>query len=312
MIKVIEEARKIIGKQIRYNNYLYEGFPFSKFQKFYFCTNENISGYLANVDYNDKENALSVLASGDHMFNLIEKGVKNIDTFDTNYLTKYYVFGLRYAMIIKYDYMEYLKVLSLLIDEDTSLEVITSIINDLLPYMDALYRKFWKHVSEYNYELQKKNNTNLNLINMLSLGTEDINYLKNKNSYLLSEENYNNLKNNLLKANISFKNVDAINLPEKYEKNYDIILLSNIPEYLGKYFYTYDFKEYLNKLKSMLTDDGILFYNYIHKYSTNNVTREKLFTYLNSNAHNLINKEIIKVDSETKNVKDGVIILRKK
>ena len=313
MIKVIEEARKLIDRQVRNNKYIYEGIPFSRYQKFYSCTNENIKGYFDDINYTNREKALSVLASGDHIFNLIEKGIKDIDTFDTNYFTKYYVFGLRYAMIQKYNYSEYLKILSVLIDNNTSLEEITSIINDLLPYMDSLYRRFWGHIIEYNYILQKKYKTNLNLLNMLSLGNLDINYVITKNSYLSNEENYNNLKNNLSKTNTSYKNLDAIKIPEKYTDNYDLILLSNIPEYLGKHFYyDYNFKDYINNLKNMLTDDGLIFFNYIHKYSSNNITRKNLFNYLNSNEHNLINKEIIKVDSDNKNIKDGVIVLRKK
>ena len=315
MIKVIEVARNLINKQIKYNKIFYEGFKFDKYQKFYFCTNENIKSYINYFDYSNKQKALTVLASGDHMFNLIEKRIKDIDTFDTNYLTKYYVFGLRYAMIRKYNYNEYLNTLKLLVDDNTSLDIITTIINELLPFMSSDYKRFWKQVNEYNYILQKKYKRNLNLLNMLSLGTCDVNYIMSKNSYLSNEENYNKLRNNLSSTNITYKNLDAIKIPEKYSDNYDLILLSNIPKYLGKYFWSYDknnFIEYINNLKNMLTDDGILFFNYIHDYSSNNITRKALFNYLNSNEHNLINKEIIKVDSDNKNIKDGVIILRKK
>lgn len=149
------------------------------------------------------------------------------------------------------------------------------------------------------------------LFNLISLGIADINEITLNNSYLSNEKSYNNLKNNILKTNTSFKNVNAINLHKKYNEIYDLILLSNIPEYIGHYFYRQDFIAYINSLKSMINNEGIIFYNYIHKYRTKNFIRKHIFTYLNEERHNIINKEIKSIGSKD-NYKDGVIILRKK
>lgn len=308
MDKTTEIVKTLISRQVDYNKIFYEGIPFSKYQKFYFCTNEYIKGYLQDIK--NKERALSVLSSGDHLFNLIEKGIKNVDTFDTNLLTKYYVYGIRYAMFLKYSYNEYIKSLKKIIDKNTTLEELTNILLELLPFMDIKYRKFWKVIIEYNYSYQK-NKTNLNLFNLISLGIEDINEITLNNGYLSNEKNYNNLKKNILIANTSFKNINAIKLPKKYNEIYDLILLSNIPEYLGNYFYNYDFIEYINSLKNMINTDGIIFFNYIHKYKTKNIIRKHIFTYLNEEGHNIINKEIKSTGSK-EDYKDGIIILRKK
>ena len=68
----------------------------TSYSKVYLWTNENIDAYLNIVDISSKENALSVLASGDQTFNLITKGIMNIDTFDTNKLTEYFALGLSF------------------------------------------------------------------------------------------------------------------------------------------------------------------------------------------------------------------------
>ena len=63
---------------------------------------------MQQLDFKDKKKALSVLASGDHVFNLIYYGILNIDTFDTNRLTEYYALGLKRAALLAFTYEEYL------------------------------------------------------------------------------------------------------------------------------------------------------------------------------------------------------------
>ena len=106
MDDAINEVKKLINNQVINNNISVQGNAFAGFQKTYFFTNENINAYLNLVDLTDKNNALTVLASGDQLFNLINKEITEIDTFDINKLTEYYVFGIRMAMIEKYNYKE--------------------------------------------------------------------------------------------------------------------------------------------------------------------------------------------------------------
>ena len=100
----LEKVLSSIEKQVNNNRILLEGESFSKYQKIFMSTNENIKDSLNLIDFKNKIKALSVMASGDHPFNLITKSVFDIDTFDTNMLTEYYVLGIKRSMIIKYTY----------------------------------------------------------------------------------------------------------------------------------------------------------------------------------------------------------------
>ena len=170
----IEKTKEYIKKQVKIDRVSLINEPFSKYQKVYLSTNENIKEYLDLVSFKNKTNALTVLASGDHAFNLITKGILNIDTFDTNILTTYYVFGLKYAMILKYSYKEYLNILSILTNKQTNLELITTIIKDLLPYMDLKYRNYWNEIIDYNYNIQKDKSNHINIIYLLFMNIYSI------------------------------------------------------------------------------------------------------------------------------------------
>lgn len=313
MTKCIEESKKYIEQQVYSNREDFYGELFDKFQKVYLTTNENIKDYIENVDITNKENALSVLGSGDHIFNLIEKGILNIDTFDINRLTEFFVFGLKFAMIYKYNYKEYLKTLSVIINDNASLEEITTIINDLLPHMSNKYRKYWKEINEFNYKLQKNKKNKINLFNLLGIGDYSIDNIIFRNNYLTDQLSYEALKSNLNKINFTFRNINAKNLYKVFNKKYDLILMSNIIGFLCDYFYRYDFYEYINNMRNMLTDDGMLFLQYIFNYANEKYTRENLFLFSDLNKNDLEPCEIFKVKSDINTAaKDGVVVLRKK
>ena len=313
--KAIEYSKRMIKDQVIKGKYSISGMPFTKYQKVYFSSNENIKEYLNLVDFNNKNNALTVMGSGDHLFNLINKGIKYIDTFDTNLLTKYFVLGLKYAMIKKYSYNEYLNIYSKLININTSLDDITVIINDLLDYMDVRYKKYWDVIINYNYKEQKEKDTDINLIYLLFINLEPVNFIKEGNIYLNSEEDYNKLKSIIDRINISFNNINATNLSKVYKEKYDFILLSNILDYFNKYFYKefdiYSLKQYIEELKKILDDEGIIFLKYIFGYASKNFTRSNLFTYPNINKSNFVNEEIYKIKSLSSHCYDGVIITKK-
>lgn len=311
----IEYIKSIIKNQVMEGKILNSGIPFSKYQKAYFSTNENIKDYINLVPNNSNE-ALTVLASGDHTFNLLSKNILTIDTFDTNLITEY-LFGFKTAMIIKYNYKEYLNIMSKLINKDTPLITITSTINDLLPYMDIKYRVFWKIINEYNYKLQKAEQSNLNLIHLLFINVSDIDTTKSMNDYLTSEEKYNNLRSNIIKSNLTFNNIDAINIADILKSKYDVILMSNIFDYMYKRFgyqYKYnDAKKYIKLLIKMLSKDGILFLNYIFNYCSTNYTRSNVIANSSITITDIPKANIDKVDSiKHKNIKDGIVYLIKK
>lgn len=313
MENAIKSTKDMILRQVKDNKSSFVGEPFTKYQKVYFSTNENIKGYLNNINRN--ENALTVLSSGDHVFNLIKEDVLNIDTFDTNSLTEFYVFGIRTAMILKYNYKNYLEVLSRIISQEITIDEMTNFINDLLPFMDDKYRMYWNCIKEYNYKIQKEYNTNINLFDLITLGNYNINNFILRNNYLDDEVSYEKLRNNLKRVNISFKNIDVIDLSKKYKDKYDIIMLSNIFDYMYKYFgynYNYsDIKEYLSNLRNMLKEKGNLFFKYIYNYSSKYTIRKNLFPNSKIDTDDLLPGKVI--DFKTKDgINDGMIILKKK
>ncbi len=259
----IKAVKQLIKKS--YNNGFYlSNKPFEKYSKAYFSTNENIKGYLNYLDISLYENALSVLSSGDQMFNLICQDILNIDTFDINKISLYIVFGLKLTLIEKYDYEDYLKIVSTLINANTSLEELTSILESILPNMDKEYREFWSRIIEYNYELQKNNGKSLNLLHLICQNTSGFKKSLRGNLYLENAHYYQRLKNNLRNAHINFYNTDIMHLPIK---KYQLLLLSNIISYyeveyhkpLNKYEYQY----LLNYLTNFIDDKGIILFNYL-------------------------------------------------
>ena len=169
MEKCIEGVKWLIDCQVRNKQICRVGVPFSEFQKTYSWTNEFIPGYLDLVSFEDKNSALSVMASGDHTFNLITKGITDIDTFDTNRLTEYYALGFKRAMILKYDYDDFILTMRYINSEYATIDDISTLILELLPFMDSIHALYWKRIVDYNYKMQKEIGTDLNLFQMITL-----------------------------------------------------------------------------------------------------------------------------------------------
>ena len=317
-LEAINKSRLLIEEQVNKEQVFISGESFTKYQKVYFSTNENIKEYLNLIDYNNKDSALTVTSSGDHIFNLINKGITNLDTFDTNSLTEYLVLGLKYAMIKKYSYQEYLNTYIKLIDKNISLNEISDILNDLTNYMGIKYKKYWKELISYNYKLQKNNNNNLNIIYMLYIGFSSLNLNIFNNNYLSNEVEYNKVKSMIDKINIKFKNINAVDLIALNNKKYDLILLSNILDYFNriyqknnKKFNINELNKYIDNINSLLKEEGILFLKYIFNYATNNYKRSLIFENNNIKDIELTKQEIYKIKSYNSDIYDGIILSKK-
>lgn len=311
-------TKKIILKQVLAKSTLPFGYPFSKYQKVYAKTNENIAGYLDQENFQDKEKALSVLASGDHVFNLVLNGIQDIDTFDTNKLTYYFSLGLKRAAILKYDYKDYLLFLKKIVNKDTSEEELISVIGGLLPYMSEDNATYWKEILEYNHRVQIEEKTNMNLFRLLLINVSNSDI---KNSYLQNQENYNKMRKNLAVADIRFKCADCLGINDKYKSKYDLILLSNIADYFYKSWglnWTYDkLSSYESSLKSMLTEQGDIFLAYLSLFGKNkdnvktrpiissNVTTDEL------RQDTILTFPHIDNGRESKHAIDGMVLVKK-
>ena len=295
---------------------------YSKYSKIYFWTNENIDAYLKLANFNNKENALSVLASGDHVFNLISKGITNIDTFDSNILTYYFALGLKRAMILKYNYYDYIKYMGKLGQNNvTSPEETYAIIRGLYNYMEQSHKMFWESLINYDFKLRKNSSKSwYNLIELLLMNDTDI-HIDLYNTYLLNEENYNLLKCRLINANINFKNANAKNINQEFNNKYDFILLSNILDYFQYIFCDYwtykNLKKYEEKLNSLTKEGAIIFLKYAFFYKYSGETEkpnhsERLFRYSGFRLTDLEDEEIHEINKPYSDAKDAIVLKRVK
>lgn len=311
----LEKTKELIENYIKYHN------AFSN--RVYSYTNENIKSYLNNFDFNDKNSALSVLSSGDQVFNLIHNGIINIDTFDSNYLTEFYSLGIKKAMILKYDYKDFLhKYLDLLLGY-YSIYKESIFIEKLLPYMDNKYAIFWNELVKFNYDLQSNNSDKRLLISDIVTKKFIIkDRIKLYNNYLSSNEDYEMLKDNLLNSKINFSCLDILDISNKFNNKYDFILLSNIFDYLDSrfklgwnYFYL---KEEINKMYPMLNNDGVMLIHYLFKcIMEDNKVKGTLIAGSNVKYNDLTNEELCYFDffdnkNYSDNMKDAIMYVRKK
>ena len=185
MNDALNKSKDIINKQVIFGApYVLEN-TYNKYQKIPASTNENIDGYMSKLDFNNKDNTLSVMASGDHVFNAALYGIKNIDTFDINKLTEYYALGIKRSAILKFDYHNYIDFMNKLFNKSTSLAELNDLINLVFPYMNSNYKKYWKSIIDY-YSTFKCDSVNLFWLLLVDI-TKIEGYMTN--SYLDNEFN---------------------------------------------------------------------------------------------------------------------------
>lgn len=211
--EAIEESKKIMVSWNRRE--------FRKYDACYGITNEYLRLILDEVFFK-KDRALTVLASGDQAFNLICKGVRNIDTFDINVLT-YFYFQLRVAMVKNLGFKEFAKVSSNI----RKLEVLKKLVK-------KLRKSLGEEVYEYYCKIIEFAISDKTRINRLFINSFDHQICGFYNYYLDCEDSYLNLRRGLQETEFTFTFNDARVLPLELKQKYDIILLSNIVDYVAK------------------------------------------------------------------------------
>lgn len=215
---------------------------FKEYDGIYAFTNENIKGYFNRLNFEQK-NILTVAASGDHIFEALLRNSKNIDSFDINKLTKYFI-NLKEAAIKTLDLNEFITFFCLDSNYDVFNEQIYNKIRpklktDDLLFWDILYSKF--------------PGKTLRCSNLFHDTEETYNFLKHS-LYYLQKEYYQKLKEILINMENENKsiNIDIYDITKKRtlpRNDYDIILLSNIADYIEDF---YD-KDHLEKFKKLIT-----------------------------------------------------------
>lgn len=250
-------------------------FSNNNFSSTYMFSNENINGFMKKISL-DKENALTVCSSGDQAFNLILNGVSKVDLFDINGFTKYY-FYLKKAAIMGLKYQDFMNFFfPNLINKNVF--SFNSYLNfrNLIDDFDA--RIFWDYLfchytgnDIYNSKLFHK------------LRYSKKNTLK-RNQYLITEDNYNKLKDMLIDKEFNFYNIDLFENSFYFHDKYDFVYLSNIFDYLvrdSKLEYAKSIKNIITNLSGYINNNGEIAVSYIYLYNED-YEKDTCFSYFNS------------------------------
>lgn len=232
---------------------------FVTYDSSYLFTTENISGYMPQMQ--DKK-VLTVAASGDHYFNALLNGARDISLFDINKLTMY-VLKLKKKAIELLSFDEFLLFMGLskyewILDYGIYCKIRDYLEKDVREYWDYVYSKL-----DYNgFKLYHRTN----LFNIWRLDLERLRLL----SEYLYEDKYIELKSILKEINdkdIKFYHANALELPRVLDSNYDYMYFSNINDYVNgqtRYLKT------MKKLKERnLSVGGIIYFAYLYDFNHN-------------------------------------------
>ena len=259
MSDVIEMYKDLIYRQVRRGEV--SNSCGGKWLKSYIWPNEDEKEILKLVDLKRVKKVLTVLSSGDYLYSLISKGIKDIDTFDISPITEYYALGLKRSIISNIaGYGEFKRYLSTLVYSDDT-RYVSRELDRLIPMMYSKYQQFWIEINRYNYDIQKKKGKQLPLLCLL-LNSDKC--FPNRCSYLSSQEDYDRVRLYLGSTLIKFYNINILDVskPLEYDKFYDLIIMSNIMDYYserkGKNEFTKycDLKRVEKQLFNLLTDGG--------------------------------------------------------
>lgn len=227
---------KNVSKDFVGTVFVNKGYRGKEYDKVYYSTNEQLESLFSSFDFKNKD-VLSVLSSGDQALYFLYNGAKKVDVFDQNKLTKYYyIFRL---WCIKYLGEVYPPVL----DKDFIRKVL-NYVNPLNELEKDAY-EYWRlfGIAFYNRDIKMfdtKARTNNYLFNIYEL------------RYYLRNYEFN------------FYNIDLFK-KQNLKKKYDVVYTSNIPEWISKDKEESSIKIYMNNMKRLLKDDGIVISSSINK-----------------------------------------------
>ena len=224
-------------------------------------SNEDINGYVPYFD--DVECSLVIGGSGDQSLNLVHNGAKKIDVFDKNFLVKY-LLDLKVAAVLCLNYEEFNRFF------DTFDPILFAKIKVMLPPESTYYwEKLYSKTRELNVTSDMVPSTICSLLFSYKKVTKDSRY--KLNNYLLSEKEYNILKDKLLDCIIRFIPADFYSIDKSLDgRKYGTVLLSNILEYLpsNKDAIVNEIEAYINYLKTnivpLLTENGKILISYCY------------------------------------------------
>lgn len=235
----------------------------------YSFTTENIKWYYDNFDFNNKK-CLLIGWSWDHMINAFFRWSEQVDIFDINILSKYYI-ELKFLLLKKLSYMEFKDFFWF----------------DSLNAFDIdVYKKFNPELSsrtKYFFDsLYKVFNNNWVELRKSKLFNNSYDDFKNKqryNYYLENENEYNKCVSSIKNLTYNFINTDFKDLSSLENiTEYDTIIFWNLSDYLID---NYSWENYIDQ-----------FWKDIEKLILNSKADYIIFWYIYNSASSIFRSNI--------------------
>ena len=236
---------------------------FGTYSRIYSMTTENIAEFINKVDC-DGKSVLTVASSGDHTFNTVLNGARNITCFDINPLMFAQV-KLKEAAIRTLSFDEFLKFFYLVnstcepfhfFDRDLFEKVSTKLDDDIRNIFNFLYERYDGNTKAIKENIYFHSDYNLN--NLMKM----LNYL--------NPESYDKLSNILNNEDVKIDFIEC-DFKELHEclggRKYDLVLLSNISDYIEDMYSIKPLNSYyedIMKLTDNLNPLGTMQVGYIY------------------------------------------------
>lgn len=222
MPKLIDHAVKIVHSD--FDRYATSDDTFNAYSPTYVFTTENLNGYYDHLDFHDKS-VLTVVGSGDHIFEAILRGAKKIDAFDISGFAILFYY-LKKAAIETLEYEEFVYFFlgqNLSFKRKSYDKIRTHLEPNASKFWDAIYDNCRADViieSGIFREIEP-----IFIKNPL----DKARILSGMSSYL-NENNYNKLRSLISDCEVNCYIRDFYNL-EEIMQNYDYMFFSNIIQF---------------------------------------------------------------------------------
>lgn len=208
-------------------------------------SNEYLEEMFKDINLNGKR-ALVVGSSGDQALHAVDRGAKDVTIVDGNMWAKPFV-ELKLSAMKTLPYEEFYKYFCLgkVFSPEYYRKVSHGLSKQSQAFWDSIFLDFGGRSLFDAYEVFLHN----------AIDGQDYQYGMKFHPYYTSEEAYNKLKSKLMDANITVKFAELNEFPKVAEGKYDLIMLSNIFDYVKQN----DFFPVVKALNDKhLTDDGIM------------------------------------------------------
>ncbi len=231
-----------------------------KITPMYIYGTEQISNYYSKFNLKNKT-VLTIAGSGDQAINAFYYGAKEVTCFDINQLTGYFI-DLKTTAIKHLSYIEFLEFFGSPnkignFDYKLFIRFSKDLKKDTFDFFNSAYVYFKKDGNKI-IRSSLFNERSMLLVTLFEM-----------NAYLKTEANYNRCKEILKTKKINFICEDIFNLSKKLKEKFDVLNISNIPNYFCSRF-EYDSEEYKGvfvDLLKLVKKKGILFF-YVFSLST--------------------------------------------